>query len=199
MGDMPRQRQEQIMEWLVAERWLAIDVLAERLGVSVMTVHRDLDQLAAGRRVQKMYGGVELVEPRSTRETAPDSPVVACALCRVDVPYRTAFTVQRDNGELLHACCPHCGLLLLGSFDEALNIALTRDFLYGRMVNVIQAVYVLESRIELCCVPSVLCFANQTDARDFVRGFGGRMMGFDEVNSYLRQQHCHHRMNHSSG
>jgi hypothetical protein len=59
------------------------------------------------------------------------------------------------------------------------------------MVNVMQAAYVVGSRIHLCCVPSVLCFADYADADGFRQGFGGQVMRFEDVIGELRQHHAH--------
>lgn len=172
----PRQRQQQILEWLRAEGSLAIDVLAARLGVSAMTVHRDLDQLVNSGQVQKVYGAAEWVESK------PETRRI-CDLCHAEVPDRTLFTIQLKSGEQQHACCPHCGLMMM---DENVALALTPDFLYGRMVNVVQAFYVIDSRVHLCCVPSALCFTCIEDAQAFQHGFGGKVMSFESMMKHVR-------------
>jgi hypothetical protein len=177
----PRQRQQHIINWLQAERSLAIDALAERLGVSAMTVHRDLDQLAGSGQVQKVHGAAEWVEARPAAAYSR-----ACAICHTEAPDRTMFTIHLKSGEQRHACCPHCGLLML---DDAVALALTPDFLYGRMVNVMQAVYVIESRVHLCCVPSALCFTCIEDAQSFQHGFGGKVMTFEVMMKHIQQHH----------
>lgn len=188
MTDTPRQRQEQIMDWLDAERFLPVDALAQRLDVSIMTVHRDLDQLAKAGQVRKVYGGVERLDLKI------EAQIGICALCLMEVPKRTAFTLQMANGEQLCACCPHCGLLMMRD-DGAVMLALARDFIYQRMVNVMQASYVIGSRVNLCCMPGVLCFAAHDDAESFARGFGGEVLTFNAVRAALcaqHQQHCDH-------
>lgn len=184
MTDFPRQRQEQILDWLHTQGFATVEALAARLGVSTMTVHRDLDRLAKAGAVQKVYGGVELAK------SAPLSPNPTCSLCHVEVPSRTAFMAQSDSGEQFQACCAHCGLLLLAE-NAHLNSALARDFIYGRMVNVAQAAYVIESRVHLCCVPSVLCFISRADAEAFQQGFGGHVMMFEEARAYMSHHHVH--------
>jgi hypothetical protein len=179
----PHHRQEQILAWLQTERSIAIDTLAERLDVSAMTIHRDLDQLVKAGQVQKVYGAAELVEARQGQK-------LTCDLCKMDVLDRTLFTLQLKNGEKRHACCPHCGLLLLENSDS-FALALTPDFIYGRMVNVMQGFYVVESRVHFCCVPSVLCFTCSEDAKSFQRGFGGEVVNFENLMSQLSQHHSH--------
>lgn len=182
MTDFPRQRQEQILDWLQAQGFATVESLSARLGVSTMTVHRDLDRLAKAGAVQKVYGGVELAAAK------PDYAPPTCSLCHAEVPARTAFLAQTPTGEKIHACCSHCGFLLLAE-NSHLASALARDFIYGRMVSVTQAAYVVESRIHLCCVPSVLCFTGHEDAESFQRGFGGQLMMFAEAQHYMRHGH----------
>ena len=186
MPEPAETRRQNILHWLRKQRTLSIDDLVERLGVSLMTVHRDLDALTEEGQVQKSYGKVTLVEQRP--EVASST---RCALCRGEVHDRSAFTVQLNNHVQLDACCPHCGLLLLA---EQTNVksALTRDFIYGRMVNVMQAYYVVNSRVSLCCMPSVLSFTTAEDAASFSQGFGGSVMDFAQVSQHLSRQHQHH-------
>ena len=186
MRETPELRRQRILEWLQAQKSLSIEDLVSRLDVSAMTVHRDLDALVKEGLVHKSYGHASLIERKLESGSSP----AICALCRVEVPHRTAFTIHLSDGAQLDACCPHCGLLLLRQQSRAIS-ALMRDFIYGRMVNVLQAVYVVESRVHLCCVPTVLCFASLDDADSFTRGFGGQSMNFDQVTAYLGEQHIH--------
>jgi len=59
--------------------------------------------------------------------------------------------------------------------------ALTTDYLYGKMVNVRQASYLIESDIKPCCTPSVLSFASEEDTRRFQKGFGGMVMDYQQA------------------
>jgi DeoR/GlpR family transcriptional regulator of sugar metabolism len=52
-----RERREQIRERVAAEGSIRIDVLANDLGVSVMTIHRDLDELQRQGWLRKVRGG----------------------------------------------------------------------------------------------------------------------------------------------
>jgi hypothetical protein len=67
--------------------------------------------------------------------------------------------------------------------------ALAKDFLYGHMVNAGQAVYLLECDIQLCCVPTVLCFATSDDAQRFQKGFNGWLASFKETQQFLVERH----------
>jgi DNA-binding Lrp family transcriptional regulator len=182
MSDLPNTRQAQILAWLEETPTLTIDELVRRLGVSAMTVHRDLDVLHRAGSVTKVHGGVTLHETK----TVPNPSV--CGVCELSLGARTSFVIQLENGDHHHACCPHCGLLRLNDLRSVATV-LTKDFIYGRTINARQGIYVVESEITLCCVPSVLCFASVDDASRFQRGFSGKIMNFKEAQQYLITQH----------
>ena len=185
MTNTPASRREKILGWLKDENIIRIDALAERLAVSAMTVHRDVIALAEEGLVERVHGGVQ-------RPSANSVTLEVCALCQMPARPRLQFTLTTKANEILRACCPHCGLLLLASRDD-IETALLREFIYGRMINALQAYFVIGSRILLCCEPSVLAFSSQEDAADFQRGFGGHVLDFWQASTHLSDTHCVHR------
>ena len=181
MTSIPAERQQKILELLRERKTLKIDELVEQFQVSLMTIHRDLRNLAAKGLVTKVHGGVTLPRMLPKNEALSNR----CALCNNPVPMRTAFIIHGNSGETLHACCSHCGLLLL-SRQEGNVIALTTDFLYGQMASVQEATYLVESTVDACCTPSVLSFTRQEDAQRFQHGFGGQMLNFEQAQKYLQ-------------
>ena len=186
MAELPTARQGQILHWLSESPSLSIDELVSRLGVSTMTVHRDLDQLVRTGHVEKVHGGVIRAEahPRHTRA------LQLCHLCDAPISDRTQVIIQPSRGEPIYACCPHCGILLLAEVEQPIAI-LVKDFIYGRAVNARTASYLVHSDITLCCQPNYLCFASSQDALKFQNGFGGKMMTFDEARTALTADHQH--------
>lgn len=189
MSTIPEQRRDQILIWLRADHLLRIDELAQRLDVSNMTIHRDLDTLMAAGLVEKVHGAVRL--PNAYKVTTD-----VCHLCEMPVKPRLQFMITTQSGQTLRACCAHCGVLLLDIHTDVATVLL-RDFLYGRMINAHQAHFVLRSRISVCCEPSVLAFATLEDAQDFERGFGGEVLSFAEIRHKLDESH--HPQSHHSG
>ena len=169
-------REQTILEILQARGNASIQELAEALGVSTMTVHRDLNRLAAAGQIQKTHGGASL----ATGSTG------GCAMCGKPVSERTVFLFHLPNGEQRRACCAHCGLAL---FQQAAGAsqAMTADFLHGHIVSAGQAVYLLESELTVCCVPSVLSFGSRAEAERFEKGFGGRLANLKETMHFLHE------------
>ncbi len=180
---VPAARHHQIIAWLEEEQSLSIREIESRLGVSHMTVHRDLDQLAEQNLIRKVRAGAILI-PSAKRQSANQN---ICTMCGRSVTQRSEFILMRLGETQITACCPHCGLLLLT--DSAVETALARDYLYGQMVNVYQAYYVLASDVRLCCVPTILCFASISDAEKFSQGFGGQVMDFSSALRHVATAH----------
>jgi DeoR family transcriptional regulator, copper-sensing transcriptional repressor len=183
MFSTPAARQRRILELLDARHILTVQELAEELGVSVMTVHRDLHKLAAGGRLVKTHGGVALPAVEPANPGAPSS----CTMCHRLVPERSAVVMQSPRLGRLTACCPHCGLALLGR-DVSADLMLVTDFLYCQMLSANEATYLVGSDVMSCCKPGVLAFAGRDMAERFQRGFGGEIMSLTQVLHYLRNQ-----------
>jgi hypothetical protein len=175
------ERQHTILELLQKQKTLKVRDLIEQLKVSQMTIHRDLRDLAAAGMVTKVHGGVTLTGMFPVQGALSN----VCSLCGNPVPTRTAMIIHGFGGELLYACCPHCGLILL-SRQEGSVMALTADFLYGQMASVREVVYLVESVLDICCAPSMLSFVKLQDAQRFQQGFGGRLMDFNQAQQYLQ-------------
>lgn len=173
------EREKKILELLQAQGSASIQELVEALNVSNMTIHRDLNKMEQVGRIQKKHGGVMLAEKTST----PANHV--CVMCKKPASERTAFIVQLESGEQKRACCAHCGLMIQSQSKDAWQ-SLTPDYLHGHMVSANQAIYVIGSELNICCVPSVLSFGSQKEAQKFQKGFGGQLFNMDEA---IRQLH----------
>ncbi len=174
------ERYQFILKQLQEHGRVRVHDLSRALNVSDMTIYRDLKQLEARGALHKVFGGaVAIAEPVTSTLT--------CAMCTRLVPTRTAFVIQCTDGRRIHACCPHCGLMLLGRSPESAS-ALAADFLYGYMVNVQTAAFLVNSDLTLCCTPGVFCFSGRTHAEKFQRGFGGEIHNWQSALKTLSHQ-----------
>jgi DNA-binding transcriptional ArsR family regulator len=172
-------RLQRIMDLLREKHALTTADLRQILGVSSMTIHRDLNELAEAGLVERVHGGVLLAGARG-------SPTI-CVHCGKETNPRTSFVIHLNDGEVLHACCAHCGLRLLDSHQDAVS-GLAADFLYGTMSNVKAAAYLVHSDLSVCCTPSAIVFGHREDALRMQAGFGGLVLDLDEAVTALREE-----------
>jgi hypothetical protein len=167
-------RQEQILGWLQPRRSASIDEIRAQFAISTATAYRDARALVEAGLVLKTNGGVRLAPPPDWSHSD-----AKCFFCGAPVNERAPFVIQLQDGSQRRACCPHCGLMSLN--HPKVVTALASDFLYGRMVNARQATFLFGSSVDLCCAPSVLCFASETDAQHFQTGFGGQIFALEQA------------------
>ncbi len=175
----PTYREQQILSHLQKHGSASIQELADKLSVSVMTVHRDLNRLAAAGMIVKSHGSASMTSPAAGAKDA-------CAMCGKTVNERTAFLLHLPSGEQRRACCAHCGLMLLEMTAGATQ-SMTADFLRPHMVSARQATYVVESGLTVCCAPSVLSFGSEEEAEKFQKGFGGALMDMAGAIRFLQK------------
>lgn len=181
------------MSRLREERLYAILDLVEKEGsvrtadlsrifqVSEMTIHRDLEELAARGLVRKVRGGAV-----ATRHgERPDF----CVMCHSPVPEHTRVVLHLKSGERRYACCPHCSIAYMAHRGEEVGLMLVRDLLHQYVVDARVAFYVLDPNVVICCRPAVLAFKSREDAESFQRGFGGKVVDFDGALNFLLGEH----------
>ncbi len=174
---LPAERRKVILERLARQGRVTVAELSQELGVSPMTVHRDLNVLAAQGRLRKVRGGAVPLP----RENEP-----LCHFCAGKLRARVRMTLHLSDGSTWRACCAHCGLLGVALHGSRVVAAVVPDFLTGRVVDVHQATFLIGSDVEICCTPTVLAFARLHDAERFRQGFGGQVASFAEALEALR-------------
>ena len=172
-------RQRRILELVGSTGSVLVSDLVDEFGVSRMTINRDLEHLAGTGAVMKVYGGA-----MSTARSGGPSPQ-GCLMCGMEVGGRTTMTLFHDAGAQSQACCPHCGLMLMSEHADVTS-ALAQDFIGGQMVNIRSATFLVEPDVTVCCVPTVLCFEQTSDAERFSHGFGGMLMTWEEAQVEVR-------------
>ena len=170
------QRQQQILEWLKSRPSASMEELQAHFGISIATIYRDAQALVNAGAVQRITGGLTTAQPSDPVQNL-------CRFCGKTVNPRTIFLIQTRDGMQRSACCPHCGLMAINHPDVI--SAMGCDFLYGRMVNARRAGYLVDSKVSLCCEPSVLCFSTLEEARQFQLGFGGEVCTLDQAAARL--------------
>jgi DeoR/GlpR family transcriptional regulator of sugar metabolism len=174
-------REQKILELLHQQTSISIQELVDELGVSNMTIHRDLNRMAEAGYVHKKHGGV-ILAGRTTSQHEH-----ACAMCNKPVASRTIFILQFENGEKKYACCAHCGLMMQSESNKVKQ-SLTADYLYGHIVSANLAYFIMGSELNICCVPSILSFGSLQDAEEFQKGFGGKLLSMEKATKLMNSQ-----------
>lgn len=178
---IPANRHQRILDLLTEQGMVRVDDLSELLGVSAMTVHRDLDSLQETGHLRKVRGG-------AVPATAPAANEDECITCHMRPRRRLQVILHFGDGAERRACCPHCGLLTMIHAREQITAALVTDFLYERIVSARHATYVVAPAVSLCCTPTVLAFEARQDALRFQAGFGGEVLDMEATLHYLQAE-----------
>jgi len=172
-------REKQILERLKKKPGsTSIQDLARAFSVSTMTIHRDLNRLAQSGFVRKQHGSATVVDDQ------PDAVQSPCAMCGKTTIGKKVFIVHQTAGEQKSACCAHCGLMLQAQTRDAWQ-SMTTDFLHSHMISANQAIYLIGSDLNVCCVPSILTFGSRQEAERFQTGCGGRITDLEGAIVFL--------------
>lgn len=186
MSLLASERQAKIIELLRRNGAVETNDLAESLGVSNMTIHRDLNKLAEAGIIHKVHGGATLHKPVD-RSPQPD----ICPMCNKAVNDRMAFIVHLQDGSQIKACCSHCGLMMVTNLPSVKS-ALVTDYLYGTIVSISQTTFLMNSNVTICCSPTILAFDKPEDAIRFQRGFGGTLADYDTARQFVMNSNLPH-------
>ncbi|EGK13547.1 transcriptional regulator YcnK [Desmospora sp. 8437] len=180
---LPTERRERIRELIREGRHVKISDLSRALGVSEMTIYRDLKPILEEGWVKKTYGGVTLVG-----EESPASDP-GCVYCGRKPGSRLAYRLVLQGQRMETACCCHCGLLRHSQVKGQVAQAICRDFISHVTISALRAWYVLDPEVYIgCCRPQVLSFEQREVAGRFIRGFGGSLLSFPEAIQQLTQK-----------
>lgn len=182
---LPAERQRQIKTLLTDNKTMKISDLSSKLGVSDMTIHRDLKPLINDGFIIKTFGGVTLNEV--TVHTNKDP--VTCVICHREYDDRLAYRLIFENDKIEIACCAHCGLIRHRQIAEKVIQAMCHDFLTQTTISAPSAWYVMNTSINIgCCQPQVLTFELKEHALKFIKGFGGNVYQFNEAMEVVHEQ-----------
>lgn len=80
MKKLPYARRQEMLEFLKQHDYVDIGQLSKRFNVSYMTIHRDIEELERSGKVERVYGGVTMVQPGEKNELAVPPPRLSCDL-----------------------------------------------------------------------------------------------------------------------
>lgn len=173
---LPIERQHRIKDLIQDRSNMKISELSKTLGVSEMTVHRDLKPLIEEGIIIKTFGGITLVRDQ------PINNSQECVFCSSGINERLAYRIILSNNKIEQACCAHCGLLRHRQLGEEVLQAICYDFLRQTTISTSIAWYVMDTSVHMgCCQPQVLAFELQEHADKFVKGFGGKVYTYKEA------------------
>ncbi|MEI3611170.1 DeoR family transcriptional regulator [Pseudogracilibacillus sp. SO30301A] len=188
---LPIERLHRIREIIQIKKNVKITDLSKELGVSEMTIHRDLKTLVEEGIVIKTFGGVSLA--KSIHSQANDM----CVYCSRPTQEKIAYRLILSNDKMEVACCAHCGLLRHKQIEQEVIQAICADFLKQTTISAHLAFFVMDTSIDIgCCQPQVITFEWKEHAEKFVKGFGGHIYTFEEAKEVIFQKmkgapHCH--------
>lgn len=173
---LPVERLERIQKIVQERKNVKISELSKELGVSEMTIHRDIKQLVDEGFVIKTFGGVSLAQ--TTVPVADDM----CIYCSRPIHEKLAYKLILSNNQTETACCAHCGLLRHRQLGEEVSQAITYDFFKQTTISAQMASFVMDTSVHIgCCQPQVLTFESKEHATNFVKGFGGAVYQLNEA------------------
>lgn len=181
---LPIERQKRINQMIQDKKSIKIADLSKELGVSEMTIHRDIKPLIEDGLVAKTFGGITLI----TAEVSEHLPET-CVICSRIINEKMAFRLILANDKIEIACCAHCGLLRHHQLGKSVMQAICYDFLRQTTISAKTAWYVMDTTINMgCCQPQVLAFEWEKHANNFIKGFGGKVYSFNTATEEVIQK-----------
>jgi DeoR family transcriptional regulator, copper-sensing transcriptional repressor len=175
---LPVERQRKIRAFIQSEKTMKISDLSEKLGVSEMTIYRDIKPLIEEGLVTKTFGGITLIEKENYH--VPDQG--KCVYCHKPVNPKIAYRLILENNQIETACCAHCGLLRQQQLGDKVLQAICHDFFLNTTISAPLTWYIMDTTLHIaCCQPQVITLGNLEHAEKFVKGFGGKIYGFQEA------------------
>jgi hypothetical protein len=185
------ERRKELLVWLEQEGTLSLAEMVARFGVSKMTIHRDLDLLEQRQVLKRIHGGAARIEKlprdRDARYEARQDQG-SCLICYRPPSQQLLYTLTLKNGEQKVACCPHCGISAQLMLGDRVAMALTSDYLTGKLHSAQHSYFVMGSVARPCCRPSMLTFEDQEMANRFRTGFGGKIGHLNDALKYLEEE-----------
>jgi hypothetical protein len=130
-----------------------------------------------------------------------------CHVCRRQIHPGHEYVVRLAGGKSEKACCPRCGMHAQSLNPREVESAWASDFGHGRLIRAEDAVYVEGSDVMACCtaspirepgttyelhwdrcLPSLIAFQNEAEAKAFQLRHGGRLLTYPEGLESVRRK-----------
>ena len=184
---LPVERKNIIKELIVERQTMKISELSKEIGVSEMTIHRDIKPLIEEGFIAKTYGGITVAESGTKANFASNQ----CDYCHREVNERFSYRLILSDNNFVTACCAHCGLLEYRQLGDQVTHAICRDFMMQTTISAQLAWYVMDTSIQVgCCQPQVLTFERKDHADKFVKGFNGEVYSFTAALEVINSKMC---------
>ncbi|TMW70318.1 DeoR family transcriptional regulator [Alteribacter natronophilus] len=171
---LPDQRKQQILAWLEEEQHIRVVDLSQRLGVSEMTVYRDIQRLEKDGRLERSSRGV------SKKQTVINENALTCTFCHKPNAGRQQVQLIDRNGRVEHLCCAHCGILRFDDLQEEITQFICKDFLTDTTISAKMTFFLIGAdSVMQCCSPQVIPFSSREQAEKFRSGFGGSLYSLE--------------------
>jgi len=130
-----------------------------------------------------------------------------CQVCQRPMYPASVAVIELNNGESVKVCCPRCGLYFQMGRNDVQRIQVA-DYNSGNLIDAEQAFYVEGSSVHPCCkmgptqkdqagtqfqiswdrcMPSLIGFESEADARSFSEKHGGTIKRYAELQEELRR------------
>jgi len=111
-----------------------------------------------------------------------------CQLCGMDLNKYThvRYTIHTVDNQQISTCGVQCGLLLQLNLGNKFDSATATTLLKHRVVPAKEALYVYKSNIITDMSPGFIAFFSEKNARNFVKGFGGKVLTFDQAMAVVK-------------
>jgi len=113
-----------------------------------------------------------------------------CIVCGMDVSKypHTRYVAETTDGKKHLTCGVQCGLSLHLRFKETWKSATATDLLSNRAFEVKKGFYVYKSSVITDMAPGFIAFKRRDDAEKFAKGFGGRVVRYEEALEIWRKR-----------
>ena len=106
-----------------------------------------------------------------------------CQLCGMYLNKYThvRYTINTVDSKQISTCGVQCGLLLQLNLGNKFDSATATTLLKHRGVPAEEAFYVYKSTVITDMSPGFIAFYTEENAKNFVKGFGGKVLNFEQA------------------